>query len=71
VLAGRPRAAARILAFTGRHVRWPRALGRFALRLPTLARAQAARVAALRSGRLVVYAPLPRLGPPLEPVDEA
>jgi glycosyltransferase involved in cell wall biosynthesis len=69
VLAGRPRAAARILAFTGRHVRWPRALGRFALRLPALLRAQAARIVARRRGRLVEYAPLPRLGPPLSSVD--
>jgi glycosyltransferase involved in cell wall biosynthesis len=65
VLAGRPAAAARILGFTGRHVRWPRALGRFAVRLPVHARAQAARVAALRAGRLVVYGPLPRRGPRL------
>jgi hypothetical protein len=69
VLAGRPRAAARILAFTGRHVRWPRTLGRFALRLPTLGRAQVARVVARRRGRLVEYAPLPRLGPSLSSVD--
>ena len=69
VLAGRPRAAARILAFTGRHVRWPRALRRFALRLPALVRAQAARIVARRRGRLVEYAPLPRLGPPLSSVD--
>jgi glycosyltransferase involved in cell wall biosynthesis len=64
VLAGRPRDAARILAFTGRHVSWPRALTRFAARVPTLARAQLARAVAARTGRMVVYAPLPRLGPP-------
>src|ERR671933_240168 len=62
--AGRPEAARRIAAFTGRHVPWPRTLRRVARRLPALARGQLARAAALRTGRLVVYAPLPRLGPP-------
>jgi glycosyltransferase involved in cell wall biosynthesis len=69
VLAGRPGAARRIAAFTGRHVAWPRALRRFAGRLPVLARAQLARAVAVRTGRLVVYAPLPRRGPPLRPSD--
>jgi hypothetical protein len=38
-----------------------------ARRLPALARAQLARAVALRTGRLVVYAPLPRRGPPRGP----
>jgi hypothetical protein len=58
----RPRAAWRILAFTGRHVSWLRALGRFALRLPALARAQLARALATRSGRMIIYAPMARVG---------
>ncbi len=66
-LLGRDLAGARrIFAFTAPHVGAGRALGRFALRLPLNARAQAARVLAARTGRMVVYAPLPRLGPPLD-----
>ena len=64
LLAGHPARAARIVAFTGRHVSWPRALRRFALRLPVLARGQLARTLAARTGRMVVYEPLPRIGPP-------
>jgi glycosyltransferase involved in cell wall biosynthesis len=67
LLAGRPRAARRILAFTSGHVSWARVLARFARRLPALARAQLARVVAARCGRMVVYAPLARIGPPLPP----
>jgi glycosyltransferase involved in cell wall biosynthesis len=67
VLAGRPRAAGRILGFTSPHVSWARVLARFAARLPTLARAQLARVVAARRGRMVVYAPLARVGPALPP----
>lgn len=63
LLAGRPGDARRILAFTAPHVRWPRVITRFVARLPTLGRAQLARVVAARSGRMVVYAPLPRRGP--------
>jgi glycosyltransferase involved in cell wall biosynthesis len=62
LMGGRPRAAWRILVFTGRHVSWPRALGRFALRLPALARAQLARALATRSGRMIIYAPMARVG---------
>jgi Glycosyl transferase family 2 len=69
LLAGRPAAARRILAFTGRHVSWPRVLLRFAVRFPKLARAQLARVLAARRGRMVVYAPLARVGPPLPSAD--
>jgi hypothetical protein len=67
LLAGRPGAARRILAFTSRHVSWARVLARFALRLPALARAQLARALAVRRGRMVVYAPLARMGPPVRP----
>jgi glycosyltransferase involved in cell wall biosynthesis len=67
LLGGRVEAARRIAAFTSPHVSWPRVLGRFALRLPALARAQAARALATRRGRLVVYAPLARMGPPAAP----
>lgn len=63
---GRPDAARRIVAFTGRHVSWRRTLGRFVVRLPVLGRAQVARMLAARMGRLVVYAPQARLGPPLQ-----
>jgi glycosyl transferase family 2 len=66
LLAGNAAGARRIAAFTTPHVPAGRALGRFALRLPRLARAQGARTIAARTGRLVVYAPTPRLGPPLE-----
>jgi hypothetical protein len=65
VIAGRLRPAARLLELTGPHVSWPRALARFAAALPAQARAQAARVLATRRGRLVIYSPLPRMGPPL------
>jgi len=71
LLAGRPRAARRILAFTAPHVSWARVLARFALRLPALARAQLARALAVRRGRMVVYAPLARMGPPVRPPDGA
>jgi glycosyltransferase involved in cell wall biosynthesis len=71
LLAGRPRAAARILAFTGRHVSWPRALARFVRGLPVLTRAHLARVLAVRRGRLVIYAPLPRMGPALAPTESS
>jgi glycosyltransferase involved in cell wall biosynthesis len=64
LVAGRPAAARRILALTAPHVRWPRTLARFAGRLPMVARSQIARVIAMRSGRVVVYGPEPRLGPP-------
>jgi len=67
LLAGRPGAARRILAFTSRHVSWARVLARFGLRLPALARAQLARALAVRRGRMVVYAPLARMGPPVRP----
>jgi hypothetical protein len=67
LLAGRPGAARRILAFTSRHVSWARVLARFALRLHALARAQLARALAVRRGRMVVYAPLARMGPPVRP----
>jgi hypothetical protein len=62
---GQVAAAHTIISFTARHVHWKRALGRFALRLPVLARAQLARALALRAGRLVVYEPAPRIGPSL------
>jgi glycosyl transferase family 2 len=65
ILGRRPRAARRILAFTGRHVSWPRVLARFARRLPAIVRGQLARAVATRSGRMVVYAPFGRIGPPL------
>jgi hypothetical protein len=71
LLAGRPGAARRILAFTSRHVSWPRVLARFAVRLPALAHAQLARILAVRRGRMVVYAPLARIGPPVRPLDGA
>jgi glycosyltransferase involved in cell wall biosynthesis len=67
LLAGRPAAARRILAFTSRHVSWPRVLARFAVRLPALVRAQLARILAVRRGRMVVYAPRARMGPPVRP----
>jgi hypothetical protein len=65
LLGGRPGAARRILTFTGRHTSWPRALRRLAWRLPALTRAQMARALATRGGRMVVYAPMARVGPPL------
>jgi glycosyltransferase involved in cell wall biosynthesis len=64
LLAGRPQPARRILRFTGRHVSWPRALARLVRRLPALSCAQLARLVAVRTGRMVVYAPLARIGPP-------
>lgn len=67
LLAGRPAAARRIVAFTSGHVSWGRVLARFALRLPALVRAQLARILAVRRGRMVVYAPLARMGPPVRP----
>jgi glycosyltransferase involved in cell wall biosynthesis len=71
LLAGRPQAARQILSFTSRHVSVRRALGRFGRRLPVLARAQLARVLAVRGGRMVVYDPLARLGAPLSRADDA
>ena len=65
LLAGRPRTAGRILSLTRRHVSFVRALARFARRLPVLARAQLARALAVHTGRMLLYAPLARLGPPL------
>jgi hypothetical protein len=65
LVAGRPRRALEILRLTGRHVRWPRVVPRFLANLPRLVRGQAARVRALRSGRLVVYGRRgARVGPP-------
>jgi Glycosyl transferase family 2 len=71
VLSGRLQAARRILSFTGAHVPRSRALGRFALRLPVLARAQLARMLAARAGRMVIYEPMARVGPALPRGDEA
>jgi glycosyltransferase involved in cell wall biosynthesis len=71
LLAGRPRTARHIFSFTSRHVSGRRALARFACRLPILARAQLARVLAVRSGRMVVYAPLARLGAPRPRAEDA
>jgi hypothetical protein len=65
LLTGDVSGARRIAAFTTPHVPATRALSRFVLRLPVLARAQGARVVATRTGRLVLYAPLPRRGPRL------
>src|SRR4051794_20097156 len=65
LLGRRPGAARKILAFRGLHVSWPRALTRLAWRLRALARAELARALAPRSGRLIVYAPMARVGPPL------
>lgn len=70
ILGGRPQAARRILAFTGRHVSWPRALAGFTRRLPATARGQLARIFAIHSGRMVIYEPLARVGSPL-PAPEA
>ena len=65
LLGGRPVAARQIVAFTGRHIAWPRALGRLVWRLPAIARAQLARALATRGARIIVYAPMARVGPPL------
>jgi hypothetical protein len=62
-LAGRRSAARRIVRFTGRHVSWPRVAARVTVRLPVLARGVLARSLAPRRGRMVVYDPLPRIGP--------
>lgn len=59
---GRARAIAR---YTGDHVSWGRAMPRFLLRVPAIALQQARRIAALRRGRLVLYDPEPRAGPPI------
>lgn len=68
-LAGRLRQAAAIVRQASPHVRWRSVLPRFLLDVPELAWGQAARIAALRRGRLVVYDPRPRGGAPLESVD--
>jgi hypothetical protein len=65
LLAGNAAGARRIAAFTTPHVPAGRVAGRVALRLPALVRAQGARTIAARTGRLVVYGPMARLGPPL------
>jgi glycosyltransferase involved in cell wall biosynthesis len=51
-----------LLRVTSRHVRWRAVLPRFLWRLPALARAQAARILALRSGRMVIYGRRTRMG---------
>ena len=56
--------ACRLLAAIARHVPLRRVVPRFARELPALLRAQARRIRALRRGRLVIYDPLPRIGPP-------
>jgi hypothetical protein len=54
--------ARRLMRFVGAHAGWRRVLPHFVRDLPRLAYAQVARVRALRSGRVVVYDPLPRAG---------
>ena len=62
LIAGRFRRARELAATAHRHVPWRRALPRLALDLPRLLRGEAARRYALRTGRFVVYEPLPRVG---------
>jgi hypothetical protein len=63
--SGRFRRARGILRLTSRHVRWRAVLPRFLWRLPGLVREQAARIVALRSGRMVIYGRRTRMGPRL------
>ena len=61
---GRTGSARELLATAARHVPPSRLAARVAARAPALARGQAARLLALRTGRLVAYTPPPRIGPP-------
>jgi glycosyltransferase involved in cell wall biosynthesis len=69
VLAGRLGAAAALVRQASRHIRWLSVLPRFLRDIPELAWGQAARIAALRRGRLVVYDPRPHGGPRLETIE--
>jgi cellulose synthase/poly-beta-1,6-N-acetylglucosamine synthase-like glycosyltransferase len=69
LLRGRLARARALMAVAGRHVSLTRLLGLLLTRLPRMAFDQLRRLIAVRRGRLVIYDPRPRGGPPLASVD--